>query len=292
MNKRKLTTILTVVDVGGLIALIICFLYRFSLVISFAPNVKLGVPGQFTTYSFLDGVIKINLIFVIGIFIVLLFLKFQKVEKVCKGLKLLLIILLVLFITVNSIHLALYDLKFYVKREIAGTIDEDFEPVPDEYERYCPYFDKMNAITDFDVAYECIIGETPLGKYLCMKTWCYDLGISFKYEEIYTKSPLLINQFITTKGEPSWINENEEKVYMESIQNKKYDCSVYSHEDFYEIWFVEKNNCVIIRYEKFGEFFNVSEEDILKDAQYLYDSLKNGDINNTGDGSMSRFEQS
>ena len=274
MNKRKLITVLATIDIIGLIFLIICFLYRFSLVVSFAPNVNLGVPGKFTTYSFFDSFIKINMIFVIGIFIVLFVLKFQKSENVCKGIKLILVILMVLIIIVNVVHLALYDLKFYIKREIAGTIDEDFEPVPGEYEMYCSYFDEMNAITDLDVAYECISGETPLGKYVCMETWCYDLGINFRYEEIHSKSALLINQFVATKGKPNWINENEEKVYMESVQNKTFDCSVYSHDDSYEIWFVEKNNCVIIRYEKFGEFFNMSEEDILKDARHLYDSLK------------------
>lgn len=274
MNRQKLTTILTVIDVIGFIALVLCFLYRFTLIISFAPNVYLGVPGKFTTYSFFDGVIKINLVFIVVLSLVLIILKLEKSGKINKGIKPVFIIWLVLFFTMNIVHIAFYDLKFYTKREISGTVDDDFEPIPTEYEKYFPYFDKMDAITDLDVVYESRVGETPLGKCICMKSWCNELGVNFRYEEIQTKSSLLVNQFITTKGKPSWINENEEAVYMESVQNKEYNCSVYSHEDFYEIWFVEKNNCVIIRYEKFGEFFNMSEEDILKDARYLYDSLK------------------
>lgn len=274
MNKGRFTTILTIVDIVSIITLIVCFLYRFTLVISYGPNFYLSVPGKFTTYSFFDGFIKINLVFVILISIVLMLLKFQKPEKISKTIKATVIILSVFFLVINIIHICFYDLKLYTKREISSTTDEDFVAMPDEYKMYCPFFDKMDAITELDVAYECTVGETPIGKCIFMQTWCYDLGLSFYYEEIHTESKLLLYQFITTKGKPNWNNENEETVYMESVQNKEYDCSVYSHEDFYEIWFVEKNNCVIIRYEKFGEFFNMSEEDILKNARQLYDSLK------------------
>lgn len=275
-KKIKLTTVLKIIDIVGFIALILCFFYRFTLVISDESNVFWFDSGKFTTYSFFDGVIKINLIFAICLFIILLILKIKKIDKVSKSIKTTLSVLLVLFMITNVIHLALYDLKYYTKWNWSGTNDENFEPVSAEYDKYFPYFDKMDEFTDFDVGYNQTTCSTPIGNYLYMQTWCYDLGINFYYEEIHTKSQLFMTQFIMTKGKPNWDNENGETVYMESVQNKEYNCSVYSHEDFYEIWFVEKNNCVIIRYEKFGEFFNMTEEDILKDARHLYDLLKMG----------------
>ncbi len=274
MNKKKLLWILSIVELSLTLTLTVCFFYKFTYVISNNPNSYFLGSSDFAEFSILDGFVKLNICFIILIFLCILIISIRKVQNLGKKSLVIGIVFVLLFVTINGVFLYNYYNIYKEDWFCYSTLDTDFVPIPKKYEKYFPYFYRLIKETDEEVSYDCYHMTTQIGEYIYANTWCDKLNYNFYYEQLQSKSSMLIMQFVTTKGKPSWKNQNEEKVYMESVQNQKYDCSVYSHEDFYEIWFIEENNCTIVRYENFDEVFNMSEEDILKDARYLYDSLK------------------
>ena len=273
MSKKTFVKILKVADIALVVVLVICFLYKSTLVISEVPNMfYLGRTGTFNTYSFFDGVIKINLVFVVILFVVLQFLKRNTTEMVHKKMVLPLISLVAIMIISNLVHAGSYDLKYYWYQDGATTEDE-YMLLSDGFKEYLPFFLDLCEITEQENNCGYYDSTTPLGYCIYFDNYCEEFDLKFVYEEIQTKSKLALLQFIITKGRPYCYNELGEEVYMESVNNSKYDCKVYNYQDFYEIWFVEFNNCTIIRYENFDDAFNMTEEEILKHAKDMYDKL-------------------
>ncbi len=275
MKKDKFIIFLTVTEILSVVTLTILFVLRCTLVISCESNTSLlwyiFESDAFLEYSVLDSMLNFSLLFAIGFLVVLLILKFKKTDKCRKICIIITIVLLVLSLVISAVHLVVYE---YASRneiwDFYSTDDEDFQPIPTQYSMYFPHFDMMDEITDKSISYEYNDTTTALGRYLFMNTWCYDLEVSFYYEEIKTKSGWLMNQFIYTKGVPNYLNDDYGTVFVESTQNEEYDCSIYKHNDFYEIWFVEKDRCVILRYEGFNKLFNYTEDDILNNAKEIY----------------------
>ncbi len=279
MKKDKLVVCLTVTEIVYAIVLIVAFIFKSSLVISYESNISLFdfilVTDAFLEYSFLDSAFKFNVLFAICLLVVLIILKFKKTDRNRKISIIAFIVLLSLSLISNATHFILYD--HYARNEIwefSSTGDEDFQPIPTEYLKYFPHFNIMDEKTDKDVSYEYMDSTTYLGRYVLMDTWCYDLEVSFSYEEMQTKSSWLMEQFVFTKGKPNYVKDNYETVFLEAVQNEEYGCTIYQQEDFYELWFIDENNCVIMKYKNFSSVLGMSEEDILKDARRVYDSLK------------------
>ena len=274
MRKNVFTKILIGLDIALVSSIIILFLYRFTLVITENSNIFfiLGT-GDFSTFSFFDGVIKINLLFVTIISVVLYFLKLKKQEPIPKHMILMFVIFILVFLTLHIVHLGSYDLKYYTIYTFPGLSDYGFSKMEDKYENYLPFLDKFKNVTNEASRYSCTESTTPLRYYLYMEENCDELGVEFCYEEIQTSSKLALLQFLLTKGAPEIENENGETVRIEAVENSEFNCKVYNYEDFYEIWFEKSDNITIIKYEKIGELFNMSEDDILEHAKEMYDNL-------------------
>ena len=274
MRKNVFTKLLIGIDIALVSSIIICFLYRFTLVITEDTNIFLLLgTGDFSMFSFFDGVIKINLVFVTIISVLLYFLKSKKQEPTKKHMVLIFVAIILLFLTSHILHLGSYDLKYYTIYAFSGLSDYGFSEKECKYENYLPFLDKFKDVTSKESRYSCTESTTPLGYYLYMEENCDELEVEFCYEELQTNSKLALLQFIVTKGTPEIENENGETVRIEAVEKTEFNCKVYSYEDFYEIWFEKSDNVTIIKYEKIGELFKMSEEDILKHAKEMYDDL-------------------
>lgn len=274
MNKNVFSKILLSLDIALVVSVIAAFFYRFTLVITENSNMffVLGT-GDFTTFSFFDGIIKINLFFVIIISVIWCFLKSKKHEKIPKYMILIFVAFTLVFITMHIVHLGSYDLKYYTIYAFPSLSDYGFSEMEDKYENYLPFSDKFDDVTNEETRYSCTESTTPLGYYLYMEENCDELGVEFCYEEIQTNSKLALLQFILTKGTPEIENENGETVRIEATEKSELNCTMYSYEDFYEVWFKESDNVTIIKYEKIGELFKMSEEEILKHAKKMHEDL-------------------
>lgn len=283
MKKDKLVVFLTCAEIVSAVVMIVLFVMKSSLVISDESNIfafdYLLRTDAFLEYSFLDSALKFNLVFVICLLAVLLLIKFKNTVKIRKICVAVVVFLVSASLITNVAHIILYE--HCARNEIwsvYSTGDEDFSPVPAEYAKYFPYFDMMDEITDKDVSYEYLDSATHLGKYILMDTWCYDLEVSFSYEQMQTKSSWLMNQYIFTKGKPNYTDDANKTVFIEPIQNEKYGCTIYKQKDSYEIWFIEKDSCTILKYKGFNQVFDYTENEILEEAAEIYS-------NQSGDGS-------
>lgn len=274
MSKKTITKLLFGIDIVSIVITLLCFLYRFTLVISENSNIffLLG-SGGFAKFSFFDGVIKINLIFVVIVSVILCLLKFNKFEPTKNQMILTLVFLIVIFLGSQIIHLGSYDLKYYTVYKMPGLSEYGISEMESKYELYLPFMDRFKDVTNEESRYSCTESTTPLGYYLCMEEHCDALDVEFCYEELQTKSKLALIQFLVTKGAPEIEDENGVTVHIEAVENSEFNCKVYSYKNFYEIWFEESDNITIVKYEKIGELFGMSEDDILKHAKNMYDFL-------------------
>lgn len=274
MSKKTFTRVLLGADIALIAIIIICFFYRFTVVISEYSNIFFSLgSGGFAEFSFFDGVIKINLLFVVIASIILCFLKFNKFGPTKNQMVLTSVFFVLIFLVSQIIHLGSYDLKYYTVYKMPGLSEYGISEMESKYENYLPFMDKFKDVTVEESGYSCTESTTPLGYYLYMEEYCDELDVGFCYEELQTNSKLALLQFFITKGTPELEDESGEDIHIEAVENSKYNCKVYSYEDFYEIWFEDFDNITIIKYEKIGEMFRMSEDDILKHAKEMYDSL-------------------